>query len=629
MQMIALSRLKAGKQNPRTTKPAETMGFDELKASLLHHGLLQNLTVRASTSASYEVVIGNRRLAALKALAKEKAIDKDLEVPCQVTEQSDDEIREAAVSENLNRTDMAPLDASEAINKLVDNGASVADIAARFGRSETWVKQRQALAALIKPVKEALRAGNIGVGTACGMTALATDDQQALMDRFQGRPPEWAVAQQKRVNRLPASRALFDLGDYTQTAIIRDLFEDATWLTDIQAFDRLQRAAAERLADQYREDGWDWVEVREAHHFDAAMGYQREQPHIELPDEIYAQVEQLHQQLESAEAHEEWHLQSQINELYNEHGTEAFTEAQKASLGVFVCINPETREVRPIEGLQLPRGQREQPDYDPETGEIVDHDEPSTQSGKSSPDDIGRKHANQLNFQVGAHYLNVLSQDPHAMKAVLVYALSRTTFDHGLRVERRWVPGEIIDRLAEQSYEDLYGDAYDARQWETTFTNALDGVKDMSLLEIVALDSEQLDKLLAALGSKLIGPDSYNADSPYTSAIYRMLVGREPAFMRQWWCPDQAFLGRYTRAQLVALVRQLVNDDKAENVPQRKTDAVEYVARLFAYANDHKRPEGMGANTWRAASKRLNAWVPSALANLEADDATATQEAAE
>src|SRR5438093_8969212 len=81
-QLIAVSRLEKSPHNARRT--VGKTGMDELKASLLAHGLMQNLVVTDAGDGSYRVIAGGRRLEALRALQVEGKLAQDLAVPCQV-----------------------------------------------------------------------------------------------------------------------------------------------------------------------------------------------------------------------------------------------------------------------------------------------------------------------------------------------------------------------------------------------------------------------------------------------------------------------------------------------------------------------------------------------------------------
>ncbi len=76
--LVPLSQLlpRRSKRNARTTP---RLSIPELAASISRIGLLQNLIViLAADGEQYEVVAGDRRLTALKLLAKKKRISADL-----------------------------------------------------------------------------------------------------------------------------------------------------------------------------------------------------------------------------------------------------------------------------------------------------------------------------------------------------------------------------------------------------------------------------------------------------------------------------------------------------------------------------------------------------------------------
>ena len=140
---LPLSRLALAPENVRKT-PADPVAEAEMKASIATHGLLENLVVRMDGPAdagTWAVVAGGRRLAAMKALAEDGAIDADHPVPCLVAADPD-MAGELSLAENIVRIAMHPVDQVIAFTKLADAGLSVAAIAARFGTSERLVEQR-------------------------------------------------------------------------------------------------------------------------------------------------------------------------------------------------------------------------------------------------------------------------------------------------------------------------------------------------------------------------------------------------------------------------------------------------------------------------------------------------------
>ena len=159
---VPLSRLALAPENVRKT-PADPIAEAEMKASIATHGLLENLVVRMDGPAdagAYAVIAGGRRLAAMKALAEEGAIDADHPVPCLVA--ADPAMAgELSLAENIVRIAMHPADQVIAFSKLADAGLSVGSIAARFGTAERLVEQRLRLGNVAPDLLDAYRADEI------------------------------------------------------------------------------------------------------------------------------------------------------------------------------------------------------------------------------------------------------------------------------------------------------------------------------------------------------------------------------------------------------------------------------------------------------------------------------------
>ncbi|WP_194840045.1 ParB/RepB/Spo0J family partition protein, partial [Pseudomonas aeruginosa] len=184
--LLSLAQLlpRRSKRNARTTP---RLSIDELAASISRIGLLQNLVViLAADGKHYEVVAGDRRLTALKLLAKKKRIAADFEVPCLLV--PDASARTVSLAENLLREQMHPADQFEAFAALVKEGRPVEDIAADFGVTPLVVQRRLKLANVSPRLMADYRAGSVTLEQLMALTI--TDDYAAQEAAFFD-APEW------------------------------------------------------------------------------------------------------------------------------------------------------------------------------------------------------------------------------------------------------------------------------------------------------------------------------------------------------------------------------------------------------------------------------------------------------
>ena len=267
--LVPLSQLlpRRSKRNARKTP---RLSIPELAASIARIGLLQNLVVILSADGEqYEVVAGDRRLTALKLLAKKKRIAADFEVPCLLV--PDASARTVSLAENLLREQMHPADQFEAFAALVKEGRPIEDIAADFGVSPLVVQRRLKLAHIAPRLMADYRAGAVTLEQLMALTI--TDDHAAQEAAFYG-APEWqrspsALRARLTEREIDATHALVrfvGLDTYTAEGggIRRDLFAEGdagTYLTDPALLESLVRGKLDALAGDVRAEGWAWVEA--------------------------------------------------------------------------------------------------------------------------------------------------------------------------------------------------------------------------------------------------------------------------------------------------------------------------------------------------------------------------------
>jgi ParB family chromosome partitioning protein len=288
--LVPLAQLQA-RRSARNARKSSRVSIPELAASIARIGLLQNLIVIASADGEqYEVVAGDRRLTAMKPLAKKRRLAADHEVPCLLV--ADASARTVSLAENLMREQMHPADQFEAFAALVKDGRPIEDIAADFGVSPLVVQRRLKLANVSRRLLADYRAGGVTLEQLMALTV--TDDHRAQEAAFYS-APDWqrsATALRERLTEreTPASHplALFvGLDVYTAAGggVRRDLFAEGdagTYLSDHALLEALAREKLGALADTVRKEGWGWVEAvpqmaaADLHAFQSAPRHRRE-----------------------------------------------------------------------------------------------------------------------------------------------------------------------------------------------------------------------------------------------------------------------------------------------------------------------------------------------------------------
>jgi ParB/RepB/Spo0J family partition protein len=132
-QTVPLSSISAPEAPLRHA--VERGSLDELAHSIATLGLLQPITVKR-TVGGFEVVAGHRRLLACRMAALAL-------VPVSIREDDSETTRAVMLVENLQRSDLTPVEEATAIKAMRDHmGRTVAQIAEGLSRSEAWVRGR-------------------------------------------------------------------------------------------------------------------------------------------------------------------------------------------------------------------------------------------------------------------------------------------------------------------------------------------------------------------------------------------------------------------------------------------------------------------------------------------------------
>jgi ParB family chromosome partitioning protein len=156
-------------------------GIATLADSIRTHGLLHPIVVERREG-SYRLVAGERRLRA----AREAGVATIPAIVRPSTESARHAL-ELALVENLQRTQLSPLEEAAAYARLADTfGLSHEAIGMRMGRSRSAVTNTVRLLALPAAVQEALADGRLTAGHARALLPLPDTEQEALATRIAG-----------------------------------------------------------------------------------------------------------------------------------------------------------------------------------------------------------------------------------------------------------------------------------------------------------------------------------------------------------------------------------------------------------------------------------------------------------
>jgi ParB family transcriptional regulator, chromosome partitioning protein len=176
---VPIEYLRPNPRNPRRNYADAEL--DELAASIKQHGIIQPVVVRAlrGVKDAYEIIAGERRWRAAQRAALH-------DIPIMPVEASDSEALELAIIENVQRSDLNPLEEAGGYQALAsDYGHSHEEIARIVGKSRSHVTNTLRLLKLPEPVKAYIHAGKITAGAARMLIGASDPEEMAreIVDR--------------------------------------------------------------------------------------------------------------------------------------------------------------------------------------------------------------------------------------------------------------------------------------------------------------------------------------------------------------------------------------------------------------------------------------------------------------
>ncbi|MEO0722684.1 MAG: ParB/RepB/Spo0J family partition protein, partial [Pseudomonadota bacterium] len=157
---IDISLISANPAQPR--RDFDQGALDELSESLKARGVLQAILVRPDPKrdGAYQIVAGERRWRAAKAAGLKS-------IPAVVRNMDELELLEVGIIENVQRTDLNPIEEAEAYGALMRRFGRTQDtLATSVGKSRAHIANTLRLLKLPDDVREAVREGRLSAGHA-------------------------------------------------------------------------------------------------------------------------------------------------------------------------------------------------------------------------------------------------------------------------------------------------------------------------------------------------------------------------------------------------------------------------------------------------------------------------------
>lgn len=172
-----LITLSVDQIEPNPNQPRRTFSTDslmDLSNSIIEKGIIQPLIVRAisKTPVKYQIVAGERRWRAAQMAKLHK-------IPVVVRSFSDVEVLEIAIIENIQRSDLSPIDEANGYQQLIDRFNHTQDkISRALGKSRSHIANLLRLLNLPNDVQTLLNSGALSIGHA---RALITRKDASLL----------------------------------------------------------------------------------------------------------------------------------------------------------------------------------------------------------------------------------------------------------------------------------------------------------------------------------------------------------------------------------------------------------------------------------------------------------------
>jgi ParB family chromosome partitioning protein len=172
VRQISLAKISPNPDQPR--KDFDPDSLKELSDSIQLHGLLQPILVKPSGD-DYIIVAGERRFRAAQLLEMDQ-------IPCIVNECNEQEMAERALVENIQRSDLSPVEEGLAYARLMQEyGLTQEQVAERVGKARATVANLLRVIQLPERILQLIREEKLTLGHAKVLLGVKDSSLQVLM----------------------------------------------------------------------------------------------------------------------------------------------------------------------------------------------------------------------------------------------------------------------------------------------------------------------------------------------------------------------------------------------------------------------------------------------------------------
>lgn len=173
LQQVDIDRIRPNRYQPRQSFDEESL--ETLARSMKADGMLQPVILRPADDGRYEIIAGERRWRAAQRAGL-------LKIPAIIRQIPDARLLEFALIENLQREELNPIEEARAFQTLIQTlGLTQQEVAERVGKQRATVANTLRLLSLAEPVQALVRSGQLSMGHARALLALASSDEQARL----------------------------------------------------------------------------------------------------------------------------------------------------------------------------------------------------------------------------------------------------------------------------------------------------------------------------------------------------------------------------------------------------------------------------------------------------------------